>query len=81
LQDDANAVIREILTASAPQNPALDGITFERLQDEGSVPLAIPSNEQTPFARGIFRTPSGKVEMYSEQAIAKGYDPVPGWVP
>jgi anaerobic selenocysteine-containing dehydrogenase len=81
LQDDANAVIREILTASAPQNPALDGITFERLQAEGSVPLTIPPEEQIPFAHGIFRTPSGKVEMYSEQAIAKGYDPVPGWVP
>jgi anaerobic selenocysteine-containing dehydrogenase len=81
LQDDANAVIREILAASAPQNPALNGITFERLQTEGSLPLAIPPEEQIPFANGIFRTPSGKVEMYSEQAASKGYDPVPGWVP
>jgi anaerobic selenocysteine-containing dehydrogenase len=81
LQDDANAVIREILDASAPQNPALSGITFERLQTEGSLPLAISSEEQIPFADGSFRTPSGKVEMYSEQAISKGYDPVPGWVP
>jgi anaerobic selenocysteine-containing dehydrogenase len=81
LQDDANAVIREILDASAPQNPALNGITFERLRAEGSLPLAIPPEEQTPFADGIFRTPSGKVEMYSEQAASKGYDPVPGWIP
>lgn len=81
LQDDANAVIREILVASAPQNPALNGITFERLQTEGALPLAIPSEDQIPFANGIFRTPSGKVEMYSERAASKGYDPVPNWVP
>jgi anaerobic selenocysteine-containing dehydrogenase len=81
LQDDANAVIREVLDASAPQNPTLDGITFERLLAEGSLPLALSPEEQIPFANGIFHTPSGKVEMYSEQAISKGYDPVPGWVP
>ncbi len=81
LQADANAVIREVLEATAAHTPLLAGITLERLQAEGTVPLPIPADEQVPFSNGIFRTPSGKVEMYSEQAAAKGYDPVPGWTP
>jgi anaerobic selenocysteine-containing dehydrogenase len=81
LQDDADAVIREILEATAAHSPSLEGITFERLQSEGAIPLSIPADEQVPFANGVFRTPSGKVEMYSEEAAARGYDPVPGWEP
>jgi anaerobic selenocysteine-containing dehydrogenase len=81
LQDDADTIIREMLEASAPHNAGLDGITFERLQAEGSLPFAIPEARRVPFADGRFHTPSGKVEMYSEHAAAKGYDPVPDWVP
>ncbi len=81
LRDDADTIIREILAATAAHNPLLDGITFERLQREGSVPLAIPPEEQIPFANGVFHTPSGRVEFYSAQAAEKGYDPVPGWEP
>jgi anaerobic selenocysteine-containing dehydrogenase len=81
LQQDANAVIREIVEATAQQHPRLDGITLERLQAEGSIPLTISSHEEVPFADGIFPTPSGKVEFYSATAAAKGYDPVPGWEP
>jgi anaerobic selenocysteine-containing dehydrogenase len=81
LQEDANEVIREVLQATARKNLLLEDITLERLQTEGSVPLAIPADQQIPFADGVFRTPSGKVEFYSAQAAAKGYDPVPGWEP
>lgn len=81
LKEDANEVIRSVLEATAQNNSLLAGITLERLQVEGSIPLAIPAEQQVPFANGIFRTPSGKVEFYSEQAAAKGYDPVPGWEP
>ncbi len=79
LHQDANEVIREILEATARQHPRLAGITLERLQAEGSLPLAIPAGAEVPFANGIFPTPSGKVEFYSAAAAAKGYDPVPGW--
>ena len=81
LHQDANEVIQEILEATAQHNSRLVGITLERLQEEGSIPLAISSNEEAPFADGSFPTPSGKVEFYSEYAAAKGYDPVPGWEP
>jgi len=81
LQEDANEVIRGVLEATAQSNPLLAGITLERLQIEGSIPLTIPAEQQVPFADGIFRTPSGKVEFYSKQAVAKGYDPVPAWEP
>jgi len=81
LQEDANEVIRGILNATAQHNQLLEGITLERLQAEGSMLLAIPADQQVPFGDGVFRTPSGKVEFYSQRAAAKGYDPVPGWQP
>ena len=81
LQQDANEVIQEIVDTTSQHNPRLVGITFERLQAEGSIPLAISTKEEVPFADGIFFTPSGKVEFYSETAAARGYDPVPGWEP
>jgi anaerobic selenocysteine-containing dehydrogenase len=81
LQQDADEVIREILDATAQQHPRLSGITLERLQAEGSIPLTIPAGEEVPFADGSFPTPSGKVEFYSAKAAVKGYDPVPGWEP
>jgi anaerobic selenocysteine-containing dehydrogenase len=81
LQADANAVIQEVLDASKERNPFLASMTLERLQTEGAIPFPIPIQQRIPFADGIFRTPSGKVEFYSAQAVAKGYDPVPNWVP
>jgi Anaerobic dehydrogenases, typically selenocysteine-containing len=81
LQDDADAVISEVLTASRSRNPALQQITLADLQREGTLQLSFPEAERVPFADGHFRTPSGKVELYSERAAAKGYDPVPGWEP
>ncbi|MBX5451415.1 MAG: molybdopterin oxidoreductase family protein, partial [Thermogemmatispora sp.] len=62
-------------------SPLLEGITLERLQREGWVPLAIPEERRIPFADGRFGTPSGKVEFYSQQAAELGYDPLPDWVP
>ena len=81
LHEDANEVIRDVLEATAQKNPLLAHITLECLQAEGTVPFPIPTENRVPFADGVFRTPSGKVEFYSAQAAAKGYDPVPNWEP
>ncbi|MDQ6644814.1 MAG: molybdopterin oxidoreductase family protein, partial [Chloroflexota bacterium] len=77
----ADQVIFGVLEATAQHTPLLAGITLERLQAEGSIPLIIPEDQKIPFADGAFRTPSGKVEFYSERAAVKGYDPIPGWEP
>ena len=81
LQEDADAVIRGILDATAASNPGLAEVTLERLRQHGYLPLPVAAGHEVPFADGVFRTPSGKVEFYSELARARGYDPVPGWVP
>jgi anaerobic selenocysteine-containing dehydrogenase len=81
LQEDATEVIRGVLEATAQGSPLLKGISSERLQTEGSISLSIPADQRVPFADGLFHTPSGKVELYSEQAASRGYDPLPGWLP
>lgn len=81
LHEDAETVMRGVLEASIPRNATLQGITFERLQAEGSLPYTLPPEREVPFVDGVFGTPSGKVEIYSAQAAERGYDPVPGWVP
>jgi len=62
------------------EHPHLQGITFERLEREGSVRLNVP-DPFAPFAQGGFYTPSGKCELYSESMARQGLDPVPGYVP
>jgi len=77
LQQSPDEIIVDMLAAMAAKNPAFSDITLERLKNEPSIPLNLPST--TPFADLHFPTPSGKVELYSERLAADGYDPVPGW--
>ncbi|GAC1380983.1 MAG: molybdopterin oxidoreductase family protein [Ktedonobacteraceae bacterium] len=81
LKEDANEVIDGVLKATAHVSPQFAEITLERLQAESSISLPIPADQRIPFADGNFHTPSGKVEFYSAQAAARGYDPIPGWQP
>jgi molybdopterin guanine dinucleotide-containing S/N-oxide reductase-like protein len=81
-------------------NPWLDGISRERLEDEGHVRLNFEAQKDAgggpfdnrsgqvratqpflPFARGNFRTPSGKAELYSEALKGQGLDPVAEFTP
>ncbi len=83
----AEEVIR---TALSTDDPSMSGVTYERLLVEGSIKIGADSSRglvksgdliQT-FADGQgFRTPSGKVEFYSEKALEEGYDPLPAYVP
>jgi anaerobic selenocysteine-containing dehydrogenase len=73
---DDETLIREVLDGG----PSLAGITLDRLKAEGSVRLSIPETF-APFAHGVFPTPSGKCELYSERMKADGFDPLPTYTP
>lgn len=61
-------------------HPFMKGITFERLEREGSVRLDVP-DPFVPFAEGGFPTASGRCELRSEALGAEGHDPVAAYVP
>jgi anaerobic selenocysteine-containing dehydrogenase len=61
-------------------HPNLAGVTFERLDREGSVRLSV-SDPYTPFAEGGFPTPSGKCELLAPSLAEMGLDPLAGYVP
>lgn len=48
-------------------------ITFERLGEEKMVRLAVPETLYDPMATDDFRTPSGRIEFYSEDYAEIGY--------
>ena len=77
LHQDADAVIAEVLAATAARNPRLAGITLERLKREGQIALEL--DDGAPFADGRFPTPSGKIELYSQRLASDGHDPLPGY--
>jgi anaerobic selenocysteine-containing dehydrogenase len=77
LYQTPDEVIAEVLAATAAGNPALAGITLERLQRETTVALHLP--ESIPFVGGRFPTASGRVELYAPGLAAQGADPLPGW--
>ncbi len=80
LHASGEAVICEIIDASRAVNPYLAGITLERLQAEGTVPLYFTPENDVPFADRQFATPSGKVELYCEAMRAQGLDPLPEYI-
>ncbi|HET7872912.1 MAG TPA: molybdopterin oxidoreductase family protein [Terriglobales bacterium] len=61
----------------------LDGISRERLEEEGHVRLDFGTGDAPflPYAEGGFFTPSGKAELYSESLAAQGMEPVVRFVP
>lgn len=61
-------------------SPLVEGITFERLLEDGWAKLNLPE-ERRVFHDGGFPTPSGKCEFYSEALAARGLDPLPGYEP
>lgn len=77
LQQDAEAVIAEVLAATAVHNPALADVTLPRLQADHFIELTF--TPAVPFADGRFPTPSGKVELYSQAMADLGLDPLPMW--
>jgi anaerobic selenocysteine-containing dehydrogenase len=76
-KDSDEEIIRQALGSG---HPTLDGITVERLKQEGWARLNLPETF-APFAEGGFRTPSGKCEFYSETMKQIGMDPLPAYIP
>ncbi|MGE5672958.1 MAG: molybdopterin-containing oxidoreductase family protein [Mycobacterium leprae] len=74
-KDSDEDLVRQALSS---ESPTLNGITLERLQQEHSIKL---ERAMAPFAHGGFATRSGKVELYAEQLVLKGLDPVLAYVP
>ena len=61
-------------------HPNLRGVTYERLEREGSVRLSV-DDPFAPFARGGFPTPSGKCELEAPSLAELGLDTVPTFIP
>ena len=61
-------------------HPNVRGITYERLEREGSVRLSVP-DPYAPFAEGGFPTPSGKCELEAPSLADLGLDTVPTFIP
>src|SRR4029077_20263971 len=61
-------------------DPALGGVTYERLDRETSVRLHVGA-PPLPFAEGGFYTPSGKCELYAPSLEGTPVDPLAGYVP
>ena len=62
-----------------PDNPCIDGITFEKLREKGWIKANLRGLSM--FGAGRIPTPSGKIELYSEQMKKAGLPPVPVYVP
>jgi anaerobic selenocysteine-containing dehydrogenase len=78
LHDSDLDIARQLLDTDAARER---GITLEALRERGWMRAAGFTAGTAPFAEGGFPTPSGKVELYSEQLANAGQDPVVGFVP
>ena len=76
-KDTDEDIIRQALLSRTPE---FEGITLERLKQQGFARLNLPE-VFSPFAQGGFSTPSGKCEFYSEQMKLEGFDPLPAYIP
>lgn len=79
LHQCAEEVLDELLAATAVAVPQLEGLTVDKLRGRGA--LQIEHDPEVPFADGRFPTPSGKVEIYSQQIADLGFSAVPVYTP
>ena len=92
-QEDAfNETAEDIIRAALrSDNPLMDGITYEHLQEHGFARLNAPTYPYVPYRevktdendvqKPQWNTASGKIELFSEQARRDGYDPLPLYEP
>ncbi|WCK56211.1 molybdopterin-dependent oxidoreductase [Aneurinibacillus sp. Ricciae_BoGa-3] len=73
-KDTEEDMIRQAL--DNPRNPYIQNITFEELVEKQYVKADVK-----PLFPGRLSTPSGKIELYSQQMKRRGYDPLPAFTP
>jgi anaerobic selenocysteine-containing dehydrogenase len=77
LRESDEELMRAALTGTSE---VMNGVTFEALREHGSVRLNVPS-PHLPFRRGTkVPTPSGRIEIESQQIAALGLDPLPTYI-
>jgi anaerobic selenocysteine-containing dehydrogenase len=78
LRDTDEQMIRQALDSGAP---AMEGITYETLRDDGPQRLRLP-RPHLPFRSGtILPTPTGRIEFTSSLLRDRGVDPLPLFIP
>jgi len=83
-RDTEDEMIRQALAIGADghsQNPGMEHIAMEELERNGRAAVAFHYGGEPPFVSGPLRTPSGRVEFYSETLERAGLDPLPAFVP
>ncbi|HEV7428650.1 MAG TPA: molybdopterin oxidoreductase family protein [Thermoanaerobaculia bacterium] len=77
LRESDEELMRAALTGTGE---IMNGVTFEALREHGSVRLNVPS-PHLPFRRGAkVPTPSGRIEIESQQVADLGLDPLPVYI-
>jgi len=77
LRESDEELMRAALTGTGE---VMNGVTFEALRERGSVRLNVPS-PHLPFRRGTkVPTPSGRIEIESQQIADLGLDPLPTYI-
>lgn len=75
--DDDVSLIRQALDSG---HPVLEGITFERLAEEGYARLNVPGDFR-PYAEPRANTPTGKIQLVAPELERLGLDSVPAYIP
>ncbi|HTS55648.1 MAG TPA: molybdopterin-dependent oxidoreductase [Burkholderiales bacterium] len=73
--DSDEKMIRELLDPEF--NPLYEGITYEKLEQQGWARAAVDSPRRKGINSGRWPTPSGKIEIYCETLAKLGLDPLP----
>ena len=87
-RDTPEEMIRQALAIGSDgrsTNPGMEHITFEDLERQGHIPLAIHTDPAAhpflPYTAGPLATPSGKIEFYAQTLAAASLDALPGFHP
>lgn len=75
--DSDKELIRQALDLD---EPTLEGITFEKLVEKGYMRLNLPDPFIPYGEAGSLRTPSGRIEIFSETLEAMGFDGLPCYI-